>query len=360
MRIIFTFVFILLCSSLMASPSLEFFYQHGCDDCEKVEKFIFPQLEKDVRIIRLDTSEQDNFLKLIAYLDKFKSSSNETVYIVVNGKYLFAGYSDIEKRLLPEINVMTGSGTEPEKKNVVKKHSSTMTFLTVLSAGLVDGINPCVFSALVFLISLLAVSGVKGRTLLLVGTVYCIACFLTYLAVGLGLLSAIKALSSYYGIKKTIHYSMAFILIILAIFSFSDAVNYMRTGNASSVILKLPERLKLLMNGFSRRFLKTKAILPAAFVIGVVVTIIESACTGQVYVPTLVLISSEEGVFSKYFIWLLFYNLMFIIPLILVFIAAYCGLKLSNFLTISRRSVIYSKLAMSIFFTLLAVIFCLI
>jgi len=344
----------------MASPSVEFFYQHGCDDCEKVEKFILPQLDKDVRIIRIDTSEKNNFLKLIAYLDKFKNSSNETVYIVANGKCLFAGYRDIEKRLLPEINAMTDSGAEPEKKNVVKKHSSTMTFLTVLSAGLIDGINPCVFSALVFLISLLSVSGIKGQMLLLAGIAYCAACFLTYLAIGLGLLSVIKAITSYYEIKKIINYSMAFILFSLAILSFLDAANYMRTQNASSILLKLPERLKLFINRFTRKFLKTKAILPASFTIGIVVTIVESACTGQVYVPTLVLISSEEGVFSKYFLWLLFYNLMFIIPLILVFAAAYGGLKLSNFLTISRRSVVYSKLAMGIFFTVLAVTFCLI
>ena len=356
MRIIFTFVLILLCHSLMGSASLEFFYQHGCDDCEKVEKFIFPQLDKDVRIVRIHTSKKDNFLKLIAYLDEFKNSSNETVYIVVNGKYLFAGYRDIERRLLPEINAMTDAGAAPEKKNVVKKHSSTMTFLTVLSAGLIDGINPCVFSALVFLISLLAVSGIKGRTLLFVGIVYCAACFLTYLAIGLGLLSVIKAITSYYEAKKLINYSMAFILIILAIFSFSDAMNYMRTGNASSVLLKLPECLKLFMNSFNRKLLKARAILPASFAIGVVVTVIESACTGQVYVPTLVLISGKEGVFSKYFLWLLFYNLMFIIPLILVFAGAYCGLKLSNFLTISRRSVVYSKLAMTILFAGLAII----
>lgn len=142
MRIIFTFAFIFLNSSLMASASLEFFYQHGCDDCEKVEKLIFPQLDKDVRIVRIDTSDEDNFLKLIAYLDKFKNSSNETVYIVVNGKYLFAGYRDIEKRLLPEISSMRDSADGPENKDAVRKRSSTMTFLTVLSAGLLDGINP--------------------------------------------------------------------------------------------------------------------------------------------------------------------------------------------------------------------------
>ena len=340
----------------MALPSVEFFYQPGCDDCETVEKFIFPQLEKDIRIIRIDTSEKDNFLKLIAYLDKFKNSSNETVYIVVNGKYLFAGYRDIEKRLLPEISAMADFNAEPEKKNVVKKHSSTMTFLTVLSAGLVDGINPCVFSALVFLISLLSVSRIKGRMLLLTGITYCAACFLTYLAIGLGLLSVIKAITSYYEIKKIVNYSMVFILFFLAILSFLDAANYMRTQNASSILLKLPERLKLFMNRFSRKCLKTKAILPGTFAIGVVVTVIESACTGQVYVPTLVLISSEEGVFSKYFLWLLFYNLMFIIPLTLVFAAAYGGLKLSNFLKLSRRSVAYSKFAMAIFFTALSLL----
>ena len=71
-----------------------------------------------------------------------------------------------------------------------------LTPVTVIGAGLLDGINPCAFTVLLLLIAALlavtqvggvpALPAVRGRVLLL-GSIYVGAVFLTYLAVGAGL-----------------------------------------------------------------------------------------------------------------------------------------------------------------------------
>ena len=72
----------------------------------------------------------------------------------------------------------------------------------IIVAGLIDGINPCVFSTLVFFMSLLAVAKIKGRKLLLTGSAYCTACFITYFLMGFGVLNALRFLS---GLARIFH-----------------------------------------------------------------------------------------------------------------------------------------------------------
>ena len=78
--------------------------------------------------------------------------------------------------------------------------------------------------------------------------------------------------------------------------------------------------------------LKYRFLLPGAFMIGVIVTVFENICTGQVYVLTLVLMSKEFGFGSRWFGFLLLYNLMFILPLLVLLLAALRGTTTSIFL----------------------------
>ena len=102
-----------------------------------------------------------------------------------------------------------------------------------------------------------------------------------------------------------------------------------------------------------RKGLNFRYLLPGTFLIGCLVTLLESACTGQVYVPTLVLMSREAGAGSRWFLLLLLYNVMFILPLLILFLAAWRGTTLSVFLHWSKANVVQSKIALGVFFLLL-------
>jgi threonine/homoserine/homoserine lactone efflux protein len=94
-----------------------------------------------------------------------------------------------------------------------------------------------------------------------------------------------------------------------------------------------------------------------------VVTALESVCTGQMYVPTMVMVIKSAGGFPaaaglsvKAWQYLLLYNVMFVVPLVIVFLLTYFGLRTQTLLDWSKRNVVFSKLLLGIFFLLMAVL----
>ena len=68
-----------------------------------------------------------------------------------------------------------------------------MSVVAVAAAGLLDGVNPCAFTTLIFLLASLALAGRGRREVLAIGAFFSLAVFLTYLAIGLGFFAALRA-----------------------------------------------------------------------------------------------------------------------------------------------------------------------
>ncbi|MEI6218975.1 MAG: hypothetical protein WCP86_08745, partial [bacterium] len=143
-----------------------------------------------------------------------------------------------------------------------------------------------------------------------------------------------------------------------AVLSFRDAFKYRVSGKAGDITLQLPDRFKLKIHEIMRKELKTRTLITGGLIIGTTVTVIESVCTGQVYIPTMVMVikSSSGRLAADAWQYLLLYNLMFIVPLVTVFILTYFGLKTATLLNWSRKNVVLSKLLLGAFFVLMAVL----
>jgi hypothetical protein len=358
---------------LAAAPPVlvEYFFQPGCGECILVDAQIKPGLEERFggfyELREYDIGVRENFLRLAAHQERLGVSGNEPVCMVVNGRHALDGYRRIAEGLLDRIDLSLAMGEAPlalspppespgDDDDLLRRRAATFTVAAVLVAGLADGINPCVFSTLVFLFSLLAVSGVRGRKLLLTGAAYCLACFLSYLALGLGLYHWLKLLTGHLVLQSAVNAAMAALLVGLASLSFLDAWRFHRTGNPASVTLQLPDRIKERIHRIMKAGLKYRRLLPAAFVLGILVTALESVCTGQVYVPTLALLAKAEGPASRGFALLLLYNLMFIAPLVALFILVWRGLGTPRLLAWSRRHVVPAKILLGLLFLALAAI----
>ena len=97
-----------------------------------------------------------------------------------------------------------------------------------------------------------------------------------------------------------------------------------------------------------------RAFAPVAFVTGMAISIIELACTGQVYLPTILFVLGVPELQARAVLYLVLYNVMFILPLVVVFVLACLGTtseQLSQF--INRRAATV-KLATAGLFVLLA------
>ena len=246
---------------------------------------------------------------------------------------------------------VTGAAVEMPSTNI----SSQWTFLTVLLAGLADGFNPCAFSIIIVLAGILAVGGRKRRARMLGGWAFCIASFLTYMAMGLGLMRLIRALESLRTVHDVVMVLLSLSLFVLAALSVRDAFRYRKEKVPSAIALQLPGKVKRLIRVVAETSWSGPAVVITGFGCGFLVTLLDSLCTGQIYVPVLALISREAEAWRS-FMLLAVYNLAFIAPLIVIFILAAKGADSERMSRWSKRNVFPSKIAMGFVFVILGVL----
>lgn len=212
---------------------------------------------------------------------------------------------------------------EAGEKGIVDRFLS-FGVLTVLGAGLIDGLNPCAFATLVFFISYMAFTGRRGRDILFVGISFTLGVFLTYLLIGVGLLKVVQSLSFFTALGRWVYLLTALLCLALAVLTFRDFFKA-RRGEATDMALKLPLDLRRRINKVIRESSQVRAFVAMALVTGFIVSLLELACTGQVYLPTIVYVMSQPDLATQAFLYLLLYCLMFILPLVVVFALSYFG-----------------------------------
>jgi hypothetical protein len=93
----------------------------------------------------------------------------------------------------------------------------------------------------------------------------------------------------------------------------------------------------------------------AAFGAAVLVSILEFTCTSQVYLPTLIYMVQAGSERLRATTLLFLYNLMFVLPLVALLIAAYLGASSRSLARLASRHVATAKLLMALFFAASAV-----
>lgn len=203
----------------------------------------------------------------------------------------------------------------------------------IISAGIIDGINPCAFAVLIFMTSYLTkVIKIKSR-IALTGFIYILSVYLTYFFIGLGLLTV----ASIPELTRIIYITAAVIAIVTGIINVKDYFYY---GKGFS--LKIPESQKKRINK-----LINKASIPASLLLGIIVSTVELPCTGSVYLVILALLGSTETYVSA-INYLLLYNLMFVLPLIIMLIIILKGYGSKKAMKWKEKNKDYMKLSIGI------------
>jgi len=140
-------------------------------------------------------------------------------------------------------------------------------------------------------------------------------------------------------------------LAVLSIRDFFTA----RKGELEDMALNLPKALRKRINATIHDSKKIGSYVVGAFVSGVLISLLELACTGQIYLPTIIFMSSVPELRGKAIGYLLLYNLMFIIPLIVVFILAYYGTTSKQLSAFLKKHAAAVKLGMAAVFLTLAI-----
>jgi hypothetical protein len=215
-------------------------------------------------------------------------------------------------------------------------------------------VNPCAFATLIFFVSLLGTLRRRRREIVAAGAAFAIAVFATYFLLGLGAFRAVKAMSVSSGVATALNLGIGVFALVLGILSFRDAWRCHRSGNAGEMSLKLPEGIRRRINRLISTRLRTGSLVGGAFALGVTVSLLESLCTGQMYLPTIMVMTRDPILAPRAVLWLLLYNLAFILPLLGVFALAVAGAGTRTFLKLSRRHTVPAKCFLGLFFLLLA------
>jgi len=238
-------------------------------------------------------------------------------------------------------------------KSSILTRFRTMGPLAVVVAGLIDGFNPCAFATIIFFVSYLAITGQRRTKELAVGLVFTVGVFVTYLLVGLGAMSLLKMANTIRIVGLILYSLMSASCLVLAGFSLHDYV-LARQGKLKEMRLNLPEQLRERIKGRIRG--ASGAFIGAAFVSGLVVSLLELACTGQVYLPTISFVVGIPSMRTYAIAYLVLYNLLFVSPLLIVLLLAVYGTSTSRFQDWFAQNAARSKMAMAILFLVLGLL----
>ncbi len=340
---------------------VDYYYSPGCAACERFLVGEVPRIEAELGLtieVRrrdiFDPAVYEEYQAVLAALGE-----EERAYPAVRiGATLLQGEGEVESgfrdALKAEVNTGRASpGREPAGDPPgTGRTAISLAALPVLAAGLLDGVNPCAFATLLFLLSALAVAGKGRRDVLLIGLVFALSVFASYFLIGVGFFQAVRLASSFAVAAAVIKWLLFATLAAFAALSLYDFL-LIRRGQTGKMLLQLPASFKRRIHDAVRARVRSSAIAGGTLVLGFLVSVFELACTGQVYLPTIVYLVRTEKQLGGY-LYLSLYNIGFIAPLLAVFGLSFAGLTSQALTGLFRRSVGAVKLGLALLFLVLA------
>jgi len=343
-----------------------YFFKHGCAKCSRVFYNLktiqaeYPML----KLRQLEIGEEEN-LVLAEALGRFLGVPKEkrlvAPSIFIGRDYLIGDEVTLEAlRKLVDKYKITGAppiwevdeATLAAARQEIVGRFTSFALTTVAMAGLVDGVNPCAFATIIFLVSYLGFIGRSGREILGVGISFALAVFLTYFLIGLGLFRFVEQLSFMPVVARVVYIGTGGLALVLGLVSLWDFRKCLK-GEAEDMALQLPRFLKRRIHKVIREEARTRNYMIAAFVTGFFISLLELVCTGQVYLPTIIYVTRIPGMVWHGVAYLLWYNLFFILPLVVVFLLVYYGVTSEELARFMRRHVAAVKLATAVLFFVL-------
>ena len=314
---------------------ITYFHKRGCQKCARASEILkrlktkYPQIVVEMRYAK-ESRELLEAMGALYDIPEVKRLTTPAVFI--GDEYLLDELD--EKRLetviqkyfqtgvasrMPQAEVKTREASD----EIVNRFNAFGT-LAVAGAGLLDGINPCAFATIIFFISYMSLVGRERKEMLVAGGAFAAALFVTYLLLGMGLLKFLSFLNEFSVIAKCVYLLTAIGTFALGFLSLYDAYKA-KQGKVKEITLQLPKSLKQRIHKVIREQTRTSGVIIGALVIGFAISVLELVCTGQVYLPTITFVMGVEGMRGHALAYLILYNLMFIVPLLLVFGFVYWG-----------------------------------
>lgn len=324
------------------SIHLTYFGEIGCSHCDVFVSKTVPEMESrfgvTIEVVAFDilkSTEYERCAERLSAMDR----PFRTFPVLFVGNNAYQGKSAVGNGVVEELSFYAESGdfrprvppamdgsSPPGTRGLIPSVTEGLRLLPVLLAGLADGINPCAFTTLLFLISMLTMLGRSRRDILVIGIVYTGTIFVTYFLLGFGALVVLRQATVIQSIRIIMRTVVTVAATVLAVISFRDGL-LLRKGETSRVMLQLPTRAKQRIHGAMRSGVRSGSLVVGSAVAAFSVSLVELACTGQLYLPTLAYMVQTGSTSWSEVSALGLYNLAFVTPLIVLFAAVLLGLR---------------------------------
>ena len=187
-----------------------------------------------------------------------------------------------------------------------------LTLPIVLGAALIDSINPCAIGVILFLSSVLLKVSERKQLLLRMGIVYIATVYVVYTLSGLGLVWFQHALIER-GLAQIVGTAVGVLVILLGLIELKDVFWY-----GKGISLEIAPQHRARLNEMAQRLSVLGVISIGAFV-----ALVELPCTGGPYLAITTLLARSFDI--RAFIYLLLYNFIFVLPLLIILLMIYFG-----------------------------------
>ena len=329
--VVFLMAILFVSASFAGTVKFIFIYSPNCNECREIKNDYLPSIINKFPSIEykyLDIHLIENFNLLIQLEKKFGDLKKPPPAIFI-GKKVLEGKDQIKKQLEPAILNYTKSNgcdwpdadivdvTKPvDPKQELLEKFKYLGITSIILAGLADGINPCAFSTIIIFVLYLTFTGRKRSEIFAVGLIFAAAVFIAYLSIGFGLFSIVQKLAPL--LNKIILMIFGIGSLIFAMLNFYDYYK-IKKGELKGIILQLPEKFKERIKLLIWKKTNKQYLFISTFIIGLLIGLIEFPCTGQIYFPIIMALREVPSLRINAFFYLVLYNLMFIIPLLVIF-----------------------------------------
>ncbi len=197
--------------------------------------------------------------------------------------------------------------------------SDLVNFTRITLLALADSVNPCAIAVLTMvLITILVTNPEKRKRVLFAGSAFVLAVYLGYLVYGVIIIQFFKTFAELLSKSSGIIYNgLAILAMILGALNIKDFFMYKPGGIATEMPLFARPKVK--------KIIKNITSPAGAFIIGFIVTLFLLPCTIGPYIIASGLLA-ELG-FLGALPWLMYYNLLFVLPMLIITLIVYWGFR---------------------------------
>ena len=355
-----------------------YFQTETCSICKAVKPFL-EEIKKEyggeIEFLKYDVREEEKCRQLFSHfaLTYNVPANDAKIPIIFVGKNYLSGAKDIENNLrkktdqaiqnndnllfdcpkfldawpnVEKIDFTVGDGGEDgcgidsntqcivdgnNNKNNDSSKGKGLSLALIATTAIIDSVNPCAIAVLIFLLGVLLSIKASRKRIIKIGLVYIGAVFATYYLAGLGLIGVITK----FNIQTEIAIFAGVIVLLAGFLEIKEGLY----PNGKQ-LLRIPEKTKPIFTNFLK-----KGTIPSVFIAGILVSAFELPCTGQVYLGILSMLS-QENMRAQGYLYLFIYNLIFVLPLVIILFIAARGFDIRRMKNMQKKTKMTVKILM--------------